>query len=289
MYGINGYFGYPNQFQVMANPTGAGLASLNSEFAKDFGLSLPPVYDLPLDVNMGYNNYMQSPGMYGMTYPPYMMDKNYIKYLNMDYVDRIAYDQKVRDAARESQYIDGISSRDYASATDGLTGSIREACNTLQTVIVEGESDQIVLKFEEIVKMIKQSPVYERLQEQFKNNPEALDKTIRNCAKEQFMAVTGQDLKAMIQQHCDGALENSFWNTLSFGNAQTHSAEEIIAKIEGSQTPRSVKTKERFGKLGGVTSYTLAGAAIGCIGGPVGAGIGATIGCIAGIVGSIAQ
>ena len=27
---ISGYMGYPNQFQVYANPTGAGLNSLNA-------------------------------------------------------------------------------------------------------------------------------------------------------------------------------------------------------------------------------------------------------------------
>ena len=54
MNGITGYAGYPNQFQVYANPTGAGLANLNAEYARDFGLGMPQVYNLPLNVNMGF-------------------------------------------------------------------------------------------------------------------------------------------------------------------------------------------------------------------------------------------
>ena len=63
------------------------------------------------------------------------------------------------------------------------------------------------------------------MQQEIKDNPAMLEMTLRNCAKEQFQAVTGQDLKAMIQQNCDGTLANSFWNTITFGNAQKYSSE----------------------------------------------------------------
>ena len=247
MNGISGFYGYyPNQFQVTANPTGAGLAQLNSDFARDFGLNTAPIYNLPLDVSMGFGGVYgggmgMGMGMYGMgMYNPYrMMSPRYLEYLNMDFKDRLAYDADLRNTAREMQYTEGKSSKNYASATDGLTGSIREACNALQTVIIEGESDQIVTQFERIVNSLRHSPLYTRLQEEFKDDPTRLEMTLRNCAKEQFQAVTGQDLKAMIQQNCDSSLANSFWNTISFGNAQTYSAEEVIAHIEGSEAARS--------------------------------------------------
>lgn len=292
MNAITGYMGYPKQFQVVANPTGAGLTSLDAEYARDFGLGIPPVYNLPLNVNMGYGAGMYG-GMYGMGMgmgmrTPYGFSQQYLKYMNMEYKDRLAYDLELRNAARENLYTEGKSAKNYAAATDGLTGSIREACNTLQTVIIEGESDQIVRHFEGIVDMLRRSPLYERLKAEFKDDPIALEKTLRNCAREQFQATTGQDLKAMIQQNCDSALANSFWNTITFGNSQTYSAEEITAKMEGSSTPRSVNSKKVIGKVGGVTATTATGAVIGtafCPG--LGTFIGAGVGLVAGVIGSL--
>ena len=295
MNGISGFYGYyPNQFQVTANPTGAGLAQLNSDFARDFGLNTTPIYNLPIDVNMAFGGMYgggigMGMGMYGMgMYNPYMMmSPRYLEYLNMDFKERLAYDAQLRDAARETQYNEGKSSKNYASATDGLTGSIREACNSLQTVIIEGEADQIVTQFDRIVEALRNSPLYTRLQDEFKNDPTRLEMTLRNCAKEQFQAVTGQDLKAMIQQHCDSTLVNAFWNTISFGNAQNHSAEEVIAHIEGSEAPKSEGSKKAIGKVGGVTATTLAGAGVGSLICPgIGTVLGAGVGAIAGIIGS---
>ena len=285
MNGISGMYGYPYQYQSTANPTGAGAMDLNSQYAQDFGLGTSPVYGLPIDVNMGYGyGGGMMPGM-GM-YNPYMMiSPKYREYLNMDFKERLAYDAELRDAARETQYNEGKSSKNYASATDGLTGSIREACNSLQTVIIEGESDQIPVQFERIVNALRHSPLYVRLQEEFKDDPVRLEATLRNCAKEQFQAATGQDLKAMIQENCDSALANAFWNTISFGNAQKYSAEDIISKIEGTQTPKSVKTKETVGKVGGVLAGVGAGFAVGSIfGGPL---IGGIVGGVAGLVGAL--
>ena len=295
MNGISGFYGYPNPYQVIANPTGAGLDQLNAEFYRDFGLGTAPVYDLPINVNMGFGipgGMGGSYGMYGMygmgMNPLAMMSQQYLKYMNMDYKDRLAYDYDLRNVAREQYYQEGKSAKNYASATDGLTGSIREACNSLQTVIIEGQSDQIIHQFERIVETLRHSPLYTRLQEEFKDDPARLEMTLRNCAKEQFHAVTGQDLKAMIQENCDGAVSNAFWNTITFGNGQTYSKEEIIAKMEGSEAPKGEKAKKVVGKIGGVTAAMGTGAAIGAV---VGAGlpgaiVGAVVGGIAGILGA---
>ncbi len=293
MNGITGFYGYPNHFQAIANPTGAGLAQLNADFGEEFGLATTPLYNLPIDVTMGYNSIygggmgMYGMGMYGM-YPRMMISPRYLEYMNMDYKDRLAYDLDLRNAARENQYTEGKSSKNYASATDGLTGSIREACNSLQTVIVQGESDQIVEQFERIVNTLRHSPLYTRLQEEFKDDPARLEMTLRNCAKEQFQAATGQDLKAMIQQNCDSTLSNAFWNTISFGHAQTYSAEEVIARLEGTEPPKSEKSKKVVGKIGGVTAAAGTGAAIGAVigFGVPGAIVGGIIGGIAGIFGA---
>lgn len=296
MNGISGIYGYPNQYQSVASPVGAGATDLNSQYAQDFGLGTSPVYNLPIDVNMGYAYGGMMPGMGmgmmpGMYNPYMMMSPKYIEYLNMDFKDRLAYDAELRDAARETQYGEGKSSKNYASANDGLTGSIREACNSLQTVIIEGESDQIPVQFERIVNALRHSPLYVRLQQEFKDDPVRLEATLRNCAKEQFQAATGQDLKAMIQESCDSSLANAFWNTISFGNAQKYSAEEIISKIEGTQTPKSERTKVIFGKTGGVLAGigagAAAGAAIGTFGGPIGWGVGAIVGGAAGLISAI--
>ena len=286
---ISGFYGYPNPYQMSATATasGNGLTELNAGFYQHFGLGNVPVYDMSIAgsmAGMGNPYAIGGMGMYGMNqqYWP-----QYLKYMNMDYKDRLAYDYDLRNIAREQYYQEGKDAKNYASATDGLTGSIREACNALQTVVIEGESDQIVAQFERIVNTLRQSPLYTRLQQEFKDDPAMLELTLRNCAREQFHAVTGQDLKALIQQNCDGALGNAFWNTISFGNAQTYSAEDIIAKMEGSQTPKSTRTKEVVGKVGGVTATTGTGAAIGaCVGGPIGAVVGGVAGFIAGILGA---
>lgn len=288
---INGYMGYPSQFQVQANPTGAGAMNLNADFARDFGLNMAPIYNLPMDVSMGYG---MGSGMYGMNgmygmygMNPYMMNQQYLKYINMDYKDRLRYDADLRKIAAEIQYESSKNTQNYAVATDGLTGSIREACNSLQTVVIEGQSDQIVRQFEGLVDMLRRSPLSIKLKEEFKDDPIVWEKTLRNYAKEQFQAATGQDLKALIQQHCDSELSNSFWDTISFGNAQTYSAEEIIAKLEGSEAPKHIKGKKIIGKVGGATATTALGAAVGtafCPG--LGTLVGAGVGCIAGIFGA---
>ncbi len=291
MNGISGFYGYyPSQFQVTANPTGAALTQLNCDMARDFGLNTAPVYNLPLDVTMGFGGgYGGAFGMYGMGMynPAMMMSPRYLEYINMDYKDRLAYDSDLRDTAREYKYQEDLSAKNYAFASDQLTGAIRTACNALQTVVVEGESDQIVYQFERIVNALRRSPLAEKFKEQFNGDPTSAEMALRNAAFEQFQAATGQDLKAMIQQHCDGTLANSFWNTITFGNAQTFSAEEIIAKLEGSHAPKSEGSKKIFGKVGGTTATTLAGAGIGTLICPgFGTAIGAGVGLIAGVVGS---
>lgn len=286
-----GFYGYPNPYQMMATATasGSGLTDLNAGFYQHFGLGNVPVYDMSIRGAAGgmtnpYAMGAMGMGMYGIN-PQYW--PQYLKYMNMDYKDRLAYDYDLRNLAREQYYQEGKDAKNYASATDGLTGSIREACNSLQTVVIEGESDQIVEQFERIVNTLRQSPLYTRLQQEFKDNPAMLEMTLRNCAKEQFQAVTGQDLKAMIQQNCDGTLANSFWNTITFGNAQKYSSEEVIAKMEGSEPPKSEKTKSLAGKIGGTTATTGTGAAIGfMVGGPIGALVGGAAGLIAGVIGA---
>ena len=292
MNGISGFYGYPNPYQMsaMATASGNGLTELNAGFYQHFGLGNVPVYDMSIAGSMAGmgNPYAiggMGMGMYGMNqqYWP-----QYLKYMNMDYKDRLAYDYDLRNIAREQYYQEGKSAKNYASAADGLTGSIREACNSLQTVIIEGQSDQIIHQFERIVETLRHSPLYTRLQEEFKDDPARLEMTLRNCAKEQFHAVTGQDLKAMIQENCDGAVSNAFWNTITFGNGQTYSKEEIIAKMEGSEAPKGEKAKKVVGKIGGVTAAMGTGAAIGAV---VGAGlpgaiVGAVVGGIAGILGA---
>ena len=285
-----GFYGYPNPYQMTATASGNGLTDLNAGFYQHFGLGNVPVYDMSMSGAMAgmTNPYamgaMGSMGMYGMN-PQYW--PQYLKYMNMDYKDRLAYDYDLRNIAREQYYQEGKDAKNYASATDGLTGSIREACNALQTVVVEGESDQIVEQFERIVNTLRNSPLYTRLQEEFKDNPVLLEMTLRNCAKEQFQAVTGQDLKAMIKQNCDGTLANAFWNTVTFGNSQRYSSEEVIAKMEGSEPPKSEKTKALAGKIGGGLATTGTGAALGfMVGGPIGAIVGGAAGLIAGVIGA---
>ena len=144
MNGISGFYGYPNPYQVVANPTGAALTELNANFSREFGLSTPPIYNLPLDVNMGFgmpqmggmaggaymNPYMMMNMGMGMMNPYMMMSPTYRNYINMDYKDRLAYDLDLRNAARENQLKEGKAEKNYAAANDGLKGAIRSASNT---------------------------------------------------------------------------------------------------------------------------------------------------------------
>ena len=199
MNGISGFYGYPNPYQVVANPTGAALTELNANFSREFGLSTPPIYNLPLDVNMGFgmpqmggmaggaymNPYMMMNMGMGMMNPYMMMSPTYRNYINMDYKDRLAYDLDLRNAARENQFQEGKAAKNYAAANDGLTGAIRSACNSLQTVVIEGESDQIVHQFERIVNTLRRSSLYERFKQEYKDDPIGLEMALRNAACEQ--------------------------------------------------------------------------------------------------------
>lgn len=301
MTSIASLYGYPQLYQTTASPMGNAATQLDAEYARDFGLGTSPVYNLPINANMGYGNYGYGMGMgmgaygmgmgMGMYMNPYMMPtQQYLEYLNMNPKERLKYDSELRDMGREIQYNEGKSAKNYAAATDGQTGPMREACRALQTVIIEGESDQIVKQFERIVTSLRNSSLYTRFKEEYAGDTVGLEMALRNSAKEQFQAATGQDLTAMIQEHCDSALANGFWNTISFGNAQKYSAEDIIAKINGTQTPKTASGNAVVGKAGGVLASMGAGAAagvaIGTIGGPIGWLGGMLIGGAAGLIGA---
>ena len=69
---------------------------------------------------------------------------------------------------------------------------------------------------------------------------------------------------------------------------QKYSAEEIIAKMEGSEPPKSEKFKKTMGKIGGVTTAAGTGAAIGAVigFGVPGAIVGSIVGGIVGLIGA---
>lgn len=266
-----------------------GSTQLQADYARDFGLGYAPVYNASVS---GFANYGY-PGMYGGMYNPYMPSQQYLEYLNMTPKDRLAYDYELRDDAREFQYNDGKSSKRYAVANDGLTGAIRTTCKALQGAIIEGETDQIMEQFHRLKESIRNSTLYERLKEEFKDDPVGLEDTLSNCVMEQFMAATGQDLQTMIREHCDSSLEHAFWKTVTFGHYHAHSADDIISRMNGMQTPKSTNGKAIAGKVGGVLAGmgtgALAGAAIGAFGGPIGWGIGAIAGGIVSLISAIAN
>ena len=108
-------------------------------------------------------------------------------------------------------------------------------------------------------------------------------RTVQELAEEYDMEWTLVEYGAY-----DAALAvNGFWDALSFGNAQRYTAEEVIARLEGTEAPKSDKVKKTVGKVGACTTYAATGALIGAIGGPVGAAIGAGVGAVVGIIGSI--
>ena len=286
-------FGYPNYFSGIPGNAGAGQNWLDSQYATDFGFQTAPVYNLPMDYNMGWQTGIAGPGGYGMGYGMggygYMgLSDAYRNFINMDYKDRIQYMHEMEELARQNRFDSTRSSQQYAALTDGQTGSIADACRSLQSVVIEGESDQIVKQFENIVAMLKATPIYDKLQEQGFHTDLALDRALRNCAYEQFRAATGQDLDAMIDDNCSSAAANAFKNGISFGNAQKFSKEEVIAKLHGYTTPNDVPTRKTIGKIGSVATAIGTGMAIGGIFGSLpGAVIGGVVGAVGGITSAL--
>ena len=288
---------YPSYFSVNPGNAGAAQDYLNSEFAKDFGIQTVPSYTLPMDYTLGYGSpYMGAAGIAGsgMMYPGAMglglglypgrgMSKAYLDYINMDYKQRLAYMHELEHAAMQNRFDTSRTSKQFAVLEDGQVGAIMDACRSLQAVVTEGETDQIVKQFETVVSMLKATPLYDELKAQGYHTERALDRALRNCAYEQFKAATGQDLDQMIHENCSGAFSNSFKNGMSFGGAQKFSREDLIARLHGYETPNDVPAAKALGKTASVATYLGAGAAIGAIGGPVGAVIGGIAGLGVGI------
>ncbi len=277
--------GYPNYFSAQAAVSPAIQPWLMSETARDFGLATPPVYNLQMDINSAYAGGLYGGGMYGgygFMMPRY--SKAYLDYINMDYKDRLHYDHEYNQAAREFNHAESRSAKQYAALEDGETGNISMACRSLQAAITDGDTDQVVREFERIVNALKASPIYDKLRAEGAYTPEQIELQLRDTAFRQFHAATGQDLTEMISSKCDGAIANGFFNTITFGNSQKYSKEEMISKLYGKNPPKSTDALKFTGKVGGVLAAAGAGALVGCaFGGPL---IGGVIGAVVGVIGA---
>ncbi len=283
-YPISG-LGYPNYFSAQATASPAAQPWLMAETARDFGLATPPVYNLQMDVNSAYNTGMYGGGMYGgygFMMPRY--SQAYLNYINMDYKDRLNYDHAYNQAAREFNHAESRSAKQFAALEDGETGNISMACRSLQAAITDGDTDQVVREFERIVNALKASPIYDKLIAEGARTPEQIDLQLRDTAFRQFQAATGQDLTEMISAKCDGAIANGFFNTITFGNGQKYSKEEMISKLYGKNPPKSTQALKVTGKVGGVLAAAGTGALVGsAFGGPL---VGGVIGAIVGAIGA---
>ncbi len=297
-YGVNAMgMGFPNYFSAQTYPSGAAKQWLNQQFMNNWGFATTPVYDLPMNVNMGYASGMTSPyagsmnygSGYGLGYGgAFMMprySKAYLDYINMDYKDRLAYDYDYNQTARAYDHLESRNAKQYAALADGETGNISFMCRSLQNALAQGDTDQVTREFERLVASLKGSHIYDKLRAEGAHTEEQIDLCIRNAAFEQYMAATGRDLATDISQKCDGAIANGFFSTLTFGHGQKYSKEEMISKLYGKKPPQSTEIKKAVGKLGGVVAYAGAGALtlgwIPVIGPLLGAGIGAGVGILA--------
>lgn len=272
--------GYPNYGAMTAIPSANGQPWLNQQYMQDFGFAQNPVYDLNVAGNFG--GYGMGMGM-GMM-PRY--SNAYLKYINMDYKDRLGYDHEYNQAAREFNFQEGRSAKQYAALADGETGNIAMTCRSLNAAIVDGDTDQVVREFNRIVNCLKTSPIYDKLKKDGSYSEEQIDWQLRETAFRQFQAATGQDLTQIIDQSCDSSIANGFFSTLSFGNSQHYSKEEMISKLYGKATPHTTAVKKAAGKAAGVMTYAATGALIGCAIPVVGPIAGGAIGAVAGIIGA---
>lgn len=289
--------GYPQNFYAQTYPTGQGQAYLNQQYANDYGFAQTPVYDLPMDVNMGYGfpGYGGGGGGMGMGYgmgmgmgmmPRY--SQAYLNYINMDYKDRLAYDHQYNQDAREYNFLETRGAQQYSALQDGQTGNISMTCRALQNAIREGDTDQISAQFNRIVTSLKATPIYDKLKQEGAYTESEIDLQLRETAFRQFQAATGQDISEMVDADCDGNIANGFFNTLSFGNAQKNSKEEIISKLYGKEPPAKTQIEKAAGKTAGVLTYAATGTGIGfMIGGLVGAVAGGIVGTVMGVVGAL--
>lgn len=289
-----GGIGYPDYFSAQAFPSAAGQPWLNQQTADDFGFAQNPVYNLGMNYNAGYGYPGMGMGMgggYGMgmgmgmgMMPRY--SQSYIDYVNMDYKDRLSYDHDYNQAAREFNFKEGRNAKQYSALADGETGNISMTCRALNAAIVDGDTDQVVGQFRRIVNSLKASPIYDKLKAEGAYTDEEIDLQLKDTAFRQFQAATGQDLTQLIDANCDSSIANGFFRTISLGNSQHYSKEEMISKLYEKPLPHSTNVKKMAGKTAGVLTYIGAGAALGSLAGPIGTGVGAVVGGAMGLFGA---
>ncbi len=143
-------------------------------------------------------------------------------------------------------------------------------CKAIADVISEGQEDEVLTEFNELVSTLKSQPQYAQCN----------DQELKAIAQDVFANMTGMSLTDAIKTNCESSFKTGL-NLLNPFDRDSVSKEDLLAEVNG--------TKKKAGSgiskaLGGAASVgtVAAGAGIGfAVGGPIGAVVGAGIGWIA--------
>lgn len=188
---------------------------------------------------------------------PYTFDQNAI------------WNQQLSSLQHQQSYNNQATA--FYNQTNGLNLQNQNDAAVIRTLIQEGEGEEALEKINELIESLRSQPQYQGLDEE----------TLRTMAIQQAGGL--EALTQLIEENCDGSFKSGLLNSVdAFGLFGDHSTskEELIARLRGTEVPKSAQTMEVAGSvIGGMAIGAAIGTAI-CPG--PGTVIGGAIGAVAG-------
>lgn len=170
----------------------------------------------------------------------------------------------------QNQYDYNNTYNSYNNKYNSEQLSVQDQCAAIATVISNGQEDEVLSEFNELVATIQSQPQYAQCSEQ----------ELKAIARNLFQSVTGVSLTDAVNANCSSSFKTGL-NMLNPFDKDTTSKEDLISEISGTKKKEGAEIAETAGKVTAVAAPAV-GAGIGfAVGGPIGAAVGAGIGWLA--------
>lgn len=167
----------------------------------------------------------------------------------------------------------------YMNMGNVQNADIAKQCTAISTVISQGQEDQVMAEYNQLVDAIRNQP----------GNQMYTESQIKSLADSAYYNATGKTLTDVIEQNCDSSFETGFNIINPFDNDKT-SKEELIAELNGTKVKDGTGAAKVAGNAaGGAAAAGVIGAGIGTLicpgpGTLIGAGVGAVVGAVGGLI-----
>ncbi len=153
--------------------------------------------------------------------------------------------------------------------------TIQDQCTSIATVLSNGQEDEVLSEFNELVSTL-------RSQEQY---AQCSDQELRAMAKNIFQNMTGISLTDAINQNCSSSFTTGLKNVLNPFGDDSVSKEDLLAEINGTKKKKGADASKVVGEVAGIAGCAAGGAGVGfLVAGPVGAAVGGVIGGAVGLI-----